>query len=233
MHFSGVQTYSHTTHTTHTTHTRTHVQAHTCTHTHCTHAPSLCAHAPMHTHTHAHTRAHTHVHTHTHAYTRTHTYMHTRAHTHAHTCHTHPHTHIPTHPHITPTHPHPYTHTPTHPHITHTQRTNKMLGAAISGHTPQPRLGPPCATSGELWPSTRQTPEVEPSLSTHRNTDYAFQLRHGHTAVPSSYGVATLQSHPAMVWPPCSPTCALVEYSTASGLVHPQVPRLLLYLGSG
>jgi len=45
----------------------------------------------------------------------------------------------------------------------------------------------------------------------------------GALTIPSSY-----------VWAPCSPTCALVEHSTASGLIHPQPKpgsRITIYLG--
>ena len=61
----------------------------------------------------------------------------------------------------------------------------------------------------ELWASARQTPGVGPD--TRRR--------------PSNYGVGTR-----------SPTCTLVEYSTVSGLVHPQlkpVSQFTILLGPG
>ena len=83
----------------------------------------------------------------------------------------HDHTHIHTHTHTTITYTDTHTHTYTHAQNTKWKNVRSCY------------FWPPCDTSGELWASTRQPPEVGPG--NRRSTEYAFQLWCGHPAVPT------------------------------------------------
>ena len=70
---------------------------------------------------------------------------------------------------------------PRHHKHTHTERCKELSNGICPPPPPPPdqlRLGLLCTTSGNTWPSARQTPGA--GSSTHRSTDYAPPLRCGH-----------------------------------------------------
>ena len=114
----------------------------------------------------------------------------------------HDHTHIHTHTHTHHNHTHtPQSHIQTHIH-THTHAQYTKWKNVRSCH-----FWLPCDTSGELWASTRQPPEVGPGNC--RSTDYTFQPWCGHPAVP-----------PVPQWSTAQPVVLSIPSLS-------QVPRLL------